>query len=414
MKWFSSVFMLIWWLLIAASLSWNMHSTREDHEQFVRETARSMFDHIVLTRSWNAKHGGVYVPVDENTRPNEYLSPVDREIRVNDRLTLTKVNPAFMTRQIGELATLQDGIQFHITSLNPIRPANQPTPLEREVLGLFETNSLIKEVSRFLGEGEGAAFFYMAPLMTEESCMKCHEAQGYQVGSVRGGISVTLPNARVATHRGLVLGHLLIGMVGSLLFIYLMNRLKRAYRKLQQQTMMDALTGVPNRRYFAERVLMEFQRAHRDHTPLSLILCDIDFFKKYNDCYGHQEGDECLLQVAKAINEKLRRPGDICARYGGEEFVILLPNTPVCGCLIQAAAIRTAVENLKVLHAESGVSDYVTVSLGVATDTECAFFDHKELIKAADSALYRAKSEGRNRVCSASGETEADCLKSTE
>jgi diguanylate cyclase (GGDEF)-like protein len=201
---------------------------------------------------------------------------------------------------------------------------------------------------------------------------------------------------------GIILWHLLIGLVGSILIMILINRLKQAYYRLQQQTIMDALTGIPNRRYFTERVLMEFRRSRRDKKPLSLIICDIDYFKTYNDHYGHQGGDECLSKVAKTIQAQLHRPGDICARYGGEEFVIILPNTPLSGVLMKAEQIRSAVENLKIEHAQSKVNRYVTISLGAATELQDTFKDHEALIKEADDALYRAKAEGRNRVCTIS------------
>lgn len=131
--------------------------------------------------------------------------------------------------------------------------------------------------------------------------------------------------------------------------------------------------------------------------PLSLIICDIDHFKKYNDTYGHEPGDECLKQVAQTIDKMLRRPGDFCARYGGEEIVIILPNTHGEGALEVAERLRLRVENLNIEHKASSSHNSVTISLGLATDY-ASNPSYEEVIRKADEALYRAKANGRNRV----------------
>lgn len=173
--------------------------------------------------------------------------------------------------------------------------------------------------------------------------------------------------------------------------------LDAAYQRLQHISFLDGLTEIANRRRFDEFIDLEWRRALRTSTPLSLIMIDIDFFKAHNDTYGHQSGDECLKRVASCLAGALNRPGDLAARYGGEEFVVVLAATHRAGAAAVADALRLRIESLKIPHAGSRVSDWVTISLGVATMVP---FDTSPtaLIAAADRALYQAKREGRNRV----------------
>lgn len=160
----------------------------------------------------------------------------------------------------------------------------------------------------------------------------------------------------------------------------------------------DGLTGIANRRRYDECIEDEFRRARRNGTLLSLIMVDIDHFKKYNDSYGHQTGDTCLKAVAATLNKGLHRPGDLLARYGGEEFVVVLPCTDREGAYLIAENMRRHVEALNIHHATSSVADHVTISLGVASLIPHHSRELDQLQVAADQALYRAKREGRNRV----------------
>jgi len=171
---------------------------------------------------------------------------------------------------------------------------------------------------------------------------------------------------------------------------------------LEQISMLDGLTGIPNRRYFDEQFQKEGARALREQLPFSLIMMDIDHFKGYNDNYGHGAGDDCLQKVARTLTSTLSRPMDMIARYGGEEFVALLPGTDSAGAAKVAEDLRNAVESLAVTHEYSSVANVVTLSLGVATMNSDA--DQKmlsELLKRADVALYQAKEGGRNRFVKA-------------
>jgi diguanylate cyclase (GGDEF)-like protein/PAS domain S-box-containing protein len=175
------------------------------------------------------------------------------------------------------------------------------------------------------------------------------------------------------------------------------EKLKEAYIKLEEIANIDALTEIPNRRIFEENVLMEWRRCYRYKMPISLIMIDIDNFKKYNDTYGHQRGDVCLKTLGVILNYSLNRVGDSAARYGGEEFAVILSDTDKNGALKIAESIRTRVESLRIKH-DFGVNNIVTISLGVATIIPDAPEDYNKLIKVADMALYESKETGRNRV----------------
>ena len=164
---------------------------------------------------------------------------------------------------------------------------------------------------------------------------------------------------------------------------------------LRSQAFIDGLTGVANRRHFDEALQTEWRRCCRTLTPLAVIVSDVDHFKLYNDAYGHQAGDLCLKQVALAMKEQLKRPGDFLARYGGEEFVCLLPETKLSGAMALAEALGHAVEGLGLRH-ETSPGGVVTISLGVAVMVPRAEIEPTSLVEIADHMLYQAKGDGRN------------------
>lgn len=387
---------MIWTALTAASFLWNYKNAEKEQKNLAFQTARSFFHQIVLFRSWNAGHGGVYAPITSDTQPNPYLDVPLRDITVNKDLALTKINPAFMTRQASELAMRKDGIKFHITSLKPIRPENRPTEMEEAALKEFETG--LAEKGMIIMNNGAKAFFYMAPLVTEKSCLACHAKQGYSEGDIRGGISVTIPYIPEMPLLMLAGIHVFMFAAGLSGLIFFGIKLAKAYSIIRQQAVFDALTGIPNRHSFSERLLTEFNRCMRDRYPLSVIMGDIDNFKLYNDTYGHAGGDECLKSVAKGIEKMLNRPGDFCARYGGEEFIIILPDTDLKGAMKIAEDIRSNVLGLNIPHEKSLPIQRVTISLGVATKESGTALSHEELLKMADDALYLAKEKGRNRA----------------
>jgi len=161
---------------------------------------------------------------------------------------------------------------------------------------------------------------------------------------------------------------------------------------------LDGLTGLANRRFFDERLAAEWLRAMRNRNPLTLIMFDVDWFKQYNDKFGHLEGDECLKRIARSAQEIFSRPADTVARFGGEEFIILLPETDSGGALKVAEKLRAEIEDLHLPNPDSSVGPFITVSLGVSTIVPVVNSSPDDFIKLADEALYRAKNAGRNRI----------------
>lgn len=179
----------------------------------------------------------------------------------------------------------------------------------------------------------------------------------------------------------------------------LSEKLDAAIKELQSLANLDGLTQLANRRLFDETLDREWWRMMCQSAPLSLIMCDVDFFKLYNDTFGHQAGDSCLQQVARAIKSVLKRGGDFVARYGGEEFAVILPNTDAAGAVRIAYQIRLRVRDLQIPHPKSKASKFVTLSLGAASIVPSPDTGPEKLIAGADTALYWAKQQGRNLCC---------------
>ena len=178
----------------------------------------------------------------------------------------------------------------------------------------------------------------------------------------------------------------------------LVKSLQETNTRLQQQNIIDDLTKIPNRRHFDEILEKEWLRAKRIRTSLALLMIDIDFFKQYNDTYGHLKGDECLKQIATVLSNNMNRPGDFVARYGGEEFCILIPDTDMDGAITFAEMVHSAIIGLKIDNPGSEVSKYLTISIGIAAIVPKHDDSYMDLIYTSDKALYKAKSDGRNII----------------
>jgi len=397
---------ILWLILNAFSLYAQTKQTYEFVSELAYDQGKMFFDHIVSMRDWSAHHGGVYVPVTETTRPNPYLKIPFRDIKRPDGRQLTLINPAYMTRQLSEIDHDKTGIRFHITSLDPIRPKNKADRWEKKALHSFETG---KPYAHGKSNIEEKPFFrYMEPLITKKSCLQCHAYQGYKIGDIRGGISVSIPTEKITIildHRiqSIILIHGVICVIGLILLSVFQLSGQKITQRLDQAkgkvrlAYIDPLTKLPNRRHYDIFLRKEWNRAMRHHYPLSMIMIDIDFFKLYNDSLGHPEGDNCLKKVASILQKHFRRPDDLIARYGGEEFCV------VASCdsnqiNMLAETLRKAIQNTHITHPNSNVSGFVTISLGIST-----IFPNKnkrptQLLDYADKALYIAKENGRNRV----------------
>ena len=393
-------------VLIIVSVFWGFHLRSEElfRKQLINN-GRSFFEEIVVTRLWLSSHQGVYVKQNPGEEVNPYLLKIPglkTTLRDSSGETYILKNPALVTREISEIADRKGVFKFHITSLTPLNPGNAPDDFERQALQAFAAGA--KEQFTFEDSDRGRFFRYMAPLMTDESCLRCHVQQGYKVGDVRGGISVTIPAGDVIAQMRANKIYLAISVFGvivmMILIVYFIARyfirdLNLAEQKLFNMATTDALTGVYNRREGFRLIAIETIRAQRIQTPLCAMMMDIDHFKKVNDTYGHQIGDEVLQGVA-AIILKTLRASDIICRYGGEEFLILATETGIENAKLLAERIRSLIEKESITVAEQ-MKIPVTVSIGLAQYQPTESYEY--MIFRADQALYQAKNNGRNRVC---------------
>ncbi len=192
----ASIVIILWTLTMTSLCIWDIKNERNQTSELLKIQTRALFQQINTSRSWNASHDGVYVPVTSKTQPNPYLEDPKRDVTTKSGMKLTKINPAFMTRQIGEIAEEKDEVWFHLTSTKPIRPANAADQWELKALKLFTLGGL--EFSEFIKNKEEKTHFrYMAPLWIEKSCLKCHGKYGYKMGDLRGGLSVTVKTASI-------------------------------------------------------------------------------------------------------------------------------------------------------------------------------------------------------------------------
>ena len=226
---------------------------------------------------------------------------------------------------------------------------------------------------------------------------------------------IAVPSGRSTSLTGMLAATLLVaGLSITTLAALFLRANQRSFRKIQQQAEAlrlangklshlaetDGLTGLPNRRAFDHRIDAEWRRHSRDRQPLSLALFDIDFFKRYNDHYGHQAGDDCLRRVAAVLAGAIHRAGDSVARYGGEEFVMVLPGNSD-GAQEVLHHVQAELKQLAIPHAASEVAPYITLSVGLCTTAPTgpsAQGGFDDLIERADQALYAAKAQGRNRI----------------
>lgn len=372
-------------------------------ENDLKSRAQALFSSLVMTRKWNARLGGVYVEKTPGMESNPYLEHPD--ITASDGKTYTKKNPALMTREISKIAESEGAFQFHITSLKPLNPNNIPDPFERQALMSFaqgKTEAISKE------KIDGATYYrYMAPLFVEKPCLACHAKQGYQLGDVRGGISVRFNINDMM--RAQMLHRLLLALLFTVTlasFLGIVHRLVGALKRklgaaedlIREMAITDDLTKLKNRRFLLNRLREELDRATRYRHPLACIFFDADHFKRVNDDYGHEAGDVVLKTISATAQEQCRQT-DTLGRYGGEEFLMLLPETGLEQACALAERLRQAIEEQTSIADQHHIR--VTATFGVACyspETTAGQPNLSSFIKQADTAMLEAKKAGRNRV----------------
>jgi len=279
--------LLVWVSLMGLALFLHLSHLRQQAIELALVGARNMLHTVVLTRQWNANHGGVYVPVTAQTQPNIYLDDPQRDVVTRDGQQLTKVNPAYMTRMIAELSQAERGAVFRITSLKPLNPANAPDPWERASLETFEQG--ISETHTIEASAQGELLRYMAPLKVTQACLQCHQKQHYQVGDVRGGISVSQPYERVLqaarqTNREARWSYAGVTLLVAAMGWVLLELLRR--RWMAQVTQAVQLSQTQQRLMQAEKVAsvgkLAAGMAHQINNPLAFVTANLNTLSDYS------------------------------------------------------------------------------------------------------------------------------------
>jgi|GEM_PF-1811324 len=401
--------LIAWTLCIGASLAWNLLQNHRTILGFARNSARNAFDKDLLYRRWGALYGPVYLPVSPLVLPNPYLDVPEREVTTVSGRTLTMVNPAYMTRMVYDLAEKNHGIRSHLTSLDPLRPQNAADPWEKEALRRFSEGE--KEISSVVSAAGSECLRFMRPFLVEEACLKCHSRQGYKIGDIRGGISISIPlaplwDANHGTVAAYVLGHGLLWILGLGGIAFGAGSLRGQTRRreaaedslLEKETHLaflanhDTLTGLPNRHLLHDRLDQAIARAQRSQGRIAILLIELDRFKTINDSLGHSVGDHVLCETTERLLGMVRK-SDTLARLGGDEFVLLLDDAD------HVETIVTLAQRL-LLHIDQPIRIdsfrvQVTASLGICLFPDDAL-DTEGLLKCAEIAMYRAKAMGRN------------------
>ena len=332
-------------------------------------------------------------------------------------------NPATFSIELGErLSDYEQGSTVKLYSDYPfpnrILTGGPQDGFEREALSYICRNP---SASFYRKEKVGGrlTFRYAEAVRMRQSCVECHNKlpdspkKNWQVGDVRGVVAVTQPldSILLVAKQGLrniytmwilitvlaILGLSLVISRFRLINVELEEKVEARTAELRELANADGLTQIANRRRFDQTLDEEWRRAMRSQQPLSLLLCDVDFFKQYNDTYGHQAGDDCLRAVAQALKGSAQRGGETVARYGGEEFGIIVPNVDSNQAAQLAQLIRKRLAGFQIPHATSKVDSYVTISIGIATLIPTRGQCLSQLLEGADQALYNAKKQGRDR-----------------
>ncbi|HXH72157.1 MAG TPA: diguanylate cyclase [Mariprofundaceae bacterium] len=450
---------LVLLLATLAASAYYLKNEQQDMRLLLLKEARVLFKQIQITRHWNAEHGGVYTFLKPGEKTNPYLykvgpgngqkSEVEPELTDSHGRTLTLKNPALMTRELAEESSKHSDVRFHLTSLKLINPNNAPDAFEKRSLEQFQAGR--KEAFATEDIDDKPYYRYMAPLKIENACLKCHGFQGYKVGDIRGGLSVSIPMqdelqfVAASRRQTFVFALLLFASVvvtlsisvrrivtrplsGLLAFSRRMgsenlgepsavfkadeigelarallatdHRVRKQQEELQDYadsmedlSRKDALTGLHNRHHLTQEAERWLEYARRSEKSVCMAMVDVDHFKQVNDTYGHFSGDMALQQVAAIIAEECRTYDQII-RYGGDEFLLIFLDTATNEGLFICERIRRRIESASIPIEQGEIR--LSVSIGLFCCADCTM---DEGIIHADEALYQAKAKGRNRIC---------------
>jgi diguanylate cyclase (GGDEF)-like protein len=401
-------------VISAIFLAFNMRA-EELTVSMIHQQAKSLFKQVILIRRWVTGYGGVYVEVRPGVNPNPFLTSLPGlKVNIFDKDSnkqYTLRNPGLVTREMSQLSSKAEGYSFHVSSLKPVNAqTNSPDGFERDSLLKFEKG--VSEAYTIEQRPTGPIYRYMAPLVYETPCNRCHSNQGYKLGDIRGGISISIPMnevvAKMRFNRLLTAAFALsvLGLLfGALAFVNnrFMKGLREAQEKLINMATVDSLTGLLNRQAGLERVEEELSRHRRSGQPMACLLLDIDRFKKINDTFGHQAGDAVLAKFGANIRKHTRKH-DLACRYGGEEFLLLLAETSLSAALAAAEKILAVTAAMPVTFNNKQISFTTSIGLALLQPEDTT----ESIIARADKALYQAKNAGRNQVICAEDPLQQD------
>jgi len=320
---------VVWCLAFVVSMYWNIRHANNMMMDQVLSQAQAAIDKDMTYRHLVSSVGGVYIPTDKGIEPNPYLAHIPhRDVTTESGRKLSLVNSSYFTRLVHdrEATVSPNGIRGHVTSLKPLRPENTPDEWEKQALLAFQNGA--QQQTGTSADDDGDHFRLMQPRMAKASCMECHGHQGYKMGDVMGGISVSVPMGPLLAESEkqvfqLSLWHVLFWLGGTVGLFQGYYLLLRQEHQMRFSALHDVLTGLPNRALFLDRLSQRLETAKRHDYTGAVLFFDLDRFKTINDSLGHSVGDQLLCEVGSRL-KKLLRSEDTVARLGGDEFVILL------------------------------------------------------------------------------------------
>lgn len=392
---------IVSWTGILFSLYFWAYSEQRDHlEKVVQYKAESLAQNSQAIRRWVGGHGGVYVEVDDKIKPISLLSKLpERDIETPSGRKLTLLNSPALLREILHEFESSGNDKVRLVSHQPMNPSNAPDDWEKKALHEIETG--VAKTQAFVTIEKESHLRLMYPMEFAPKCQSCHHSQSANTQKVVGGLSVIVdktPYDRLYKKSlyQIGMGYLAVWIVGLFGLVAFDVNGARLLRNIELMATHDGLTQLKNRREIDRLLNLECVRADRYGNPLSVMMLDIDHFKRVNDIHGHQTGDDVLRVVAQTIKQNIRET-DIAGRYGGEELLVVAIDTAceVAKTLAQRLNMAIKAASIKLTNGES-IS--VTVSIGVSCNSS-ERQSAESLVKSADEALYQAKESGRDRVC---------------
>jgi diguanylate cyclase (GGDEF)-like protein len=374
-----------------------------------------------------------YFPVTYS-EPATHLFPLGYDLSSSDRLRavldMAKWNDQALSSNPVKIDEAGKSVYAYVIALPVYKTGwksddDKPDYLAAYVMGLFNSQQLFQDVMDRAMNWDANNFIALEDVSwTDQTRIRAAERAGVDIDSdqkvfyqkqlepvadMKWYLSARPSKAYFAKHRSYYPYVLSLGLfIFTILIEAYLRVLSRMDKELQELALVDGLTGISNRRKFFDQIKKEWPRAQRFSRPMSAFIIDVDNFKKYNDTYGHLEGDRCLREVAQGLRQHVNRPGDALARYGGEEFAVLLPETSLEDAVQVAEKCRAGVEALQIKHQKNENWGVVTVSVGVATVVPGKNNDYSAVLEAADHVMYESKKAGRNKVSVASQLPEQD------